>query len=146
MSSSTTGRSRTGCQQLQRLRSDLSERDLAILRSVHHLHFLSATQLQRLHFPSTSHTPLGAVRSCRRVLARLVDCRALIRLERRIGGVRAGSASFVYSLGPVGQRLLADEAPRRRRQEPSLNSHCSTIRPSQPAGAATSARTATERS
>lgn len=120
MSSSITGRPRTGGHQLQRLRRDLSERDLAILRSVHDLHFLSARQLERLHFPPTSHTPLGAVRSCRRVLARLVDCRGLIRLERRIGGVRGGSASFIYSLGPVGQRLLADEAPRRRRHEPGL--------------------------
>ena len=32
---------------------------------------------------------------CRRVLARLVDERLLVRLDRRVGGVRAGSASFV---------------------------------------------------
>ena len=100
MSPSAAGRPRTGRRQLQRLRSDLSERDLAILRSARDLDFLSTKQLERLHFPATTHTALGAVRSCRRVLPRLIERRCLIRLERRIGGVRAGSASFVYGLGP----------------------------------------------
>ena len=30
----------------------------------------------------------------------------LARLERRIGGIRAGSAGFIYYLGPAGQRLM----------------------------------------
>lgn len=34
-----------------------------------------------------------------------------------MGGVRAGSASFVYSIGPVGRRLLPDA---RRTTEPSI--------------------------
>jgi hypothetical protein len=44
----------------------------------------------------------------------------LWRLDRRIGGVRAGSVSFVYALGPLGYRVLRDKGGARiRRHEPS---------------------------
>jgi hypothetical protein len=62
---------------------------------------------------------LTAARTSRRTLERLVRARLLIRLQRRIGGIRAGSASFIYALGPVGERVLALEGPRRRFREPS---------------------------
>ena len=51
------------------------------------------------------------------MLARLTRERLLARLQRQVGGVRAGSASYVYALGPVGSRLVADG--RRRFTEPS---------------------------
>jgi hypothetical protein len=42
-------------------------------------------------------------------------------LQRRIGGVRAGSAGYVWMLGPIGARLLRTAGtPRWRRYEPSL--------------------------
>ncbi len=41
-------------------------------------------------------------------------------LERRVGGVRAGSAGLVLALGPVGQRVLTSGGPRRRAYEPTL--------------------------
>jgi hypothetical protein len=53
------------------------------------------------------------------VLARLCHERLLITLERRIGGLRAGSAGLVFALGPVGQRVLAQAGTRRRAYEPS---------------------------
>ena len=118
--SAAHARQRVGRQQLARLRTELSDRDLALLASVADWQLLSARQLQRLHFPPSQHTPLGAARSSRRVLARLVEARALLRLDRRVGGVRAGSASFIYALGPVGQRLLREAGPRPRAHEPSL--------------------------
>ena len=43
----------------------------------------------------------------------------LVRLERRVGGVRAGSASFVYALTSLGQRVLDVDGARRRLSEPS---------------------------
>ena len=67
----------------------------------------------RAHYHASQ---LAGARICRRVLARLTDERLLARLQRRVGGVRAGSASFVYALGPIGRRLL-DE--RHRYTEPS---------------------------
>ena len=101
---------------LDQLRERLSERDLTIMRSVREHRFLTARQIEQFHFVEHCTDEAGA-RVCRRVLARLTRERLLARLQRRVGGVRAGSASFVYVLGPVGGRLL-DET-RRRFTEPS---------------------------
>jgi hypothetical protein len=101
-----------GRHQLTRLASRLSDRDMAVVGSLAAYRFLSATQIERLHFPVEAHTPLGAVRASRRSLERLTRHGVLRRLERRIGGVRAGSAGFVYCLGPAGVRLV--NAGRRR--------------------------------
>jgi hypothetical protein len=100
---------------LERLQDQLSERDLSVIRSVHEHRFLTARQIEELHFDDHA-TPVAAARICRRVLARLAKERLLTRLQRRVGGVRAGSASYVYALGAVGGRLVADG---RRFIEPS---------------------------
>ena len=82
---------------------------------------MSAQQIQALHFPDAEHdNEQAATRARQRVLERLTRERLLIRLDRRIGGVRAGSAGFVLALGPVGQRVLATSGPRRRSYEPTL--------------------------
>lgn len=101
---------------LEQLREHLSERDLAVVRSVRQHRFLTARQIEDLHFADHTSGEAGA-RVCRRVLARLTRDRVLGRLQRRIGGVRAGSASFIYVLGSVGWRILDEE--RRRSTEPS---------------------------
>ena len=108
---------RLGRRGLERLRDRLADRDLSILRSVEEFRLLTAPQIETLHFIDHA-TPLTAARSARRVLERLTRDRVLARLERRIGGVRAGSASYVYAVGPAGHRLLHDDATRRWR-EPS---------------------------
>ena len=101
------------------LRERLSERDVAILRQVAELRLMSARQIQAIHFPDRQHeNELAATRARQRALARLVGERLLICLERRIGGVRAGSAGLVLTLGEVGQRVLGLEGPRRRSHEP----------------------------
>lgn len=119
--SAPASRQLAGRRQLERLRQRLSERDLAVLSSVARYRYLSAVQVQRLHFPPDNHTPLGAVRASRRTLERLTRDGVLRRLERRIGGVRAGSASYCYCLGPVGVRLLTNLTGRGPRREPSLS-------------------------
>src|SRR5918911_3628341 len=101
---------------LAQLRERLSERDVQVLRSVAEHRFLRTRQIEALHFDDHA-SDLAGARVCRRVLARLTEERLLTRLQRRVGGVRAGSASFVYTLGPVGRRLLDD--PPRRTAEPS---------------------------
>jgi hypothetical protein len=94
---------------------------MAILDQVAELRLMSALQIEALRFTGADHqTQLAAARACRRVLERLVRDRMLVRLARRIGGVRAGSASYVYGLGHIGQRVLALEGPRRRFHEPSV--------------------------
>jgi hypothetical protein len=57
---------------------------------------------------------------CRRVLERLTRGGLLYRLRRRIGGIYAGSASYIYSLAPRGFRVLhGGDGRRARRWEPS---------------------------
>jgi hypothetical protein len=108
---------RLGRRGLERVRESLSERDLRVATSLGQHRFMSARQIEALHF-SEHATQLTGARVCRRVLARLTEAGVLIRPERRIGGVRAGSASYVYALGAVGGRLL-DEERRHRSFEPS---------------------------
>jgi hypothetical protein len=102
------------------VRERLSERDLAIIRQVATLKLMSARQIQAVHFPDAAHdNSAAATRARQRVLTRLTGERLLVRLERRIGGVRAGSAGLVLALGQVGQRVLAANGPRRRAYEPT---------------------------
>ncbi len=102
----------------------LSERDRTILATVERLRLVTGAQLERLHFADLA-TPSRA-RSRRRVLARLVAWRVLLRLERRIGGVRAGSSGLVFALDTTGVRLaqlaahLDDASSPRRTGEPSV--------------------------
>ncbi len=104
-----------------RLRERLSVRDLAIMRQVGEPRLMSARQIQAIHFPESEHdNAAAAMRARQRVLKRLVRDGLLSALERRIGGVRAGSAGLVLGLGPVGQRVLSINGPRRRAHEPGL--------------------------
>jgi hypothetical protein len=110
---------RTGGVRLAELRDELSGRDLAILDQVNDLRFMTGGQIAAIHFGLNGHdSPDSAARAARRVLERLTDERLLLRLDRRIGGTRAGSASFVYLLGPVGHRLLDLPGRRRPYREP----------------------------
>lgn len=106
---------------VQLVQARLAERDRAILRQVAELRLMSARQIQAVHFPAELHgSQSAATRARQRAIARLISERLLIALDRRIGGVRAGSAGLVLALGPVGQRLLSLDGPRRRRHEPGL--------------------------
>ncbi|MGK5554335.1 replication-relaxation family protein [Actinomadura kijaniata] len=88
----------------------LSERDRAILRTLGTVHVVTARQLVALHGAG-----IGP-RQAQAVLASLTTPQVLSRLPRTVGGVRAGSAGFVYTLGPVGVWLL-DPSRRRRSWE-----------------------------
>lgn len=112
---------RIGARRLAQVERSLSGRDLTILESVKKLRLVGARQVEALHFRDGDGSALTRARSCRRVLERLTHLDLLVRLDRRVGGVRAGSASYVYALGHIGQRLLAPEEARKRRHEPSLN-------------------------
>ncbi len=101
----------------------LSERDLTILRDIGLVRLLTGRHVQRLHFRDGS--PLTQARRSRSVLQRLSDQGWLVRLERRIGGVHAGSSGLTYSLSAKGQRLVTRRGPAggkrlRRPWEPSI--------------------------
>jgi hypothetical protein len=99
------------------LQAHLAQQDWTVLHDVARFRLLSGHQLQQLHFGADA----AAGRAARRCLKRLHDYRLLARLDRRVGGVRAGSDGYVYAIGPVGDRLLSRESEpgqpvsRRRR-------------------------------
>lgn len=112
--------SRIGRQDLQRLAAQLSERDWAIVRFLHQHRYATTSQLRRGLFRDHA-SQSAATRACARVLDRLLTQRILTRLERRIGGVRHGSASFVWCLDLIGDRLTrANDRARRRVYDPSF--------------------------
>jgi Replication-relaxation len=87
------------------LADQLSDRDKAILTDLERTRVLTGAQLQRLHF-DPNNAPSRA-RDRRRVLQRLTELDLVTTLDRRIGGIRAGSAGHIYTLTPAGQRLQA---------------------------------------
>lgn len=90
------------------IEATLHERDRAVLEDVARLNVASAKQLQRLHYSDSE----AGRRLARHDLARLTEERVIGRLDRRVGGVRAGSSGFVYALDVAGQRIIR---PRKRR-------------------------------
>lgn len=97
----------------------LSERDLAIVTGVGQYRVLSGDQIRRWFFPVEDNgSAAGALRRSQRVTKRLVDHGVLATLERRVGGVRAGSAGHCFVLGYRGQRLINPQ--RRARSAYSL--------------------------
>ncbi len=112
--------SRVSRRALTVIRDRLSARDWAVLQTIADHRFVTTAQLQAFHF--TDHTTDdSAARVCRRVLARLRRDRLIAGLARRVGGIRAGSASRVWYLDCAGDRLLrTPSTPRRRAYEPSL--------------------------
>jgi hypothetical protein len=89
------------------LTAGLSPTDQTILADVARLNVASAGQLRRLHADES----ITGRRRFRGQLGRLTDERVLARLERRVGGERAGSDGFVYALDVLGQRITQ---PKKR--------------------------------
>ena len=89
---------------LNELAARLSDRDRAVLKYVSSLRFVTGSQLTRRCFADSA-DPAQRARAARHALLRLTRLGVLARLPRVIGGVRAGSAGFVYRLGTQGQHL-----------------------------------------
>jgi hypothetical protein len=94
------------------LERTLTPADRTLLCFVGSLRVVTGRQLVRQFF--TPGVP-ASERAARRQLKRLSDARVLDRLPRSIGGVRAGSSGYIYSVGPVGRRLLARAGGRTAR-------------------------------
>jgi hypothetical protein len=106
----------------------LPERDRRVLELVAAHRYLTTRQLERFVF--TTHTSTeSAARTARRVLGRLERVQLLAALDRRIGGVRAGSSARIWQLTPAAARLLHADGLSFRRIEPSQRflRHCLAI-------------------
>lgn len=115
---------------LEVIQRDLNDREQAILASLQQFRLMTTRQLEVLHFHEHA-SAQAAARICRRVLARLHELRVIEHLKRRVGGIRAGSASYVWRVGEVGDRLLrqaSGDGVRQRRKEPTARylDHCLT--------------------
>jgi Replication-relaxation len=106
-------RRRMSPRRLASISQQLSQRDLEALRTVGRFRVMSGGQLQRLLWREGS--PQTAARLARRGLSRLVRLDVLQPLARRVGGMRAGSASTTFAVGRAGQYLLQSEQPSKRR-------------------------------
>jgi hypothetical protein len=94
----------------------LSERDIRILVDLDRLRLLTGQQLRRLYFPLGD--PVTQARKTRAVLKRLSEVGVIVRLSRRVGGIRAGSEGSVVGLSGWGQAVLdlSHQRPRRHRR------------------------------
>jgi hypothetical protein len=112
---------RVSGKELEAIRHRLSERDLAVLHAVGEHQFMTTRQITRLYFHAHQSEASG-VRAAIRVVSRLLDLRVLTRLERAVGGVRAGSSAYVWCLDSLGDRLIRESSGRSRRRffQPSL--------------------------
>jgi hypothetical protein len=87
--------------------ASLDEPERDVVEVLSRLRLMSHGQLAALLDDGRGRSTATKARAARRTLRRLTELRVLARLQRRIGGLRAGSAGFVYYLGPVGQRLIS---------------------------------------
>jgi hypothetical protein len=107
-----TPNNRLGTLSVVTLRTMVTDRDMEILRLIREHRFLTTKQLQRLLFWDHA-TTSAAIRACIRVLTRL-QLRALIfKLNRQIGGIHAGSGSYIWGIDDAGDRLLRADHPAR---------------------------------
>lgn len=107
---------------LEELDLSLSQRNKEVLLSVRRHRYLMSGQVQRLHFTDAAN-PSAALRAASRNLKKLKELGLVDSLSRRIGGVRAGSASLIWHTTHAGERLLRLHEhrpyPIRRTFEPS---------------------------
>jgi hypothetical protein len=107
-------------ERLHALSDRLSERDQAIIQTINGFGFMTTRQLQTVHF-AHHETAQAAARICRRVLQRLAEHRLVEAVDRRVGGLLAGSDVTIWRVGVVGDRWLrlSSSTPRTRFKQPS---------------------------
>jgi len=115
---------RISYERLGHLATELTPRDREIVAMLARLHLASGLQVRRALCPEPGE---AGDRAARRAVDRLVRWRVLARLERRVGGVGRGSASWTLALDTAGQRLVAGgsypNARRPRLPRPAMWSH-----------------------
>ena len=112
---------RISAKQLERIAASLSQRDWNILHATGVYRFITAKHLTQMFFHDHA-SDASASRTARRVLARLRSLRILGVVQRRIGGIRAGSEGMVYYLDTAGERLhrkATSSSTHKRFEEPS---------------------------
>ncbi len=99
--------SRVSPAKLAQIERRLSEHDRLVIGTLDRVRIATTDQLYRLLVITESVT----LRRTQAKLAKLRSLGVLTRLERNVGGVRAGSTGHVYALDTVGQRLASGCGP-----------------------------------
>lgn len=86
----------------------LTDKDIQILHFLNQARYATTSQLARL-FYSDSPKPETALRRANFTTQRLLKAGLISHLKRRIGGVRAGSASYVWQITFQGLKLLKSQ-------------------------------------
>jgi hypothetical protein len=117
----------SGRARVRRLAVRMSSRDLAILATLREFRLMTGAQLRRLHFASGQ--LMTQARKARAALKRLTDLHVIVRLDRRVGGIHAGSGGYVYGISGWGHAVLdlGQEATRQHRRvvdtKPAFQAH-----------------------
>ena len=113
---------RASRKRLEEIAPTLSGRDKNILHSIRDYRYMTTDQMRRLYFTASA-TKTSALRAATRNLNKLKDINLIGKLERRIGGMAAGSSSTVWLLESAGEHLLrmtdSSSRPRRKKFIPS---------------------------
>jgi hypothetical protein len=91
------------------LERTLAPRERAIIITLDRLRVATTEQLRRIDFHELA--PRSAARKAPATLAVLAERQIVVKLERQVGGVRAGSRAAVWSLDTAGQRLASSCGP-----------------------------------
>jgi hypothetical protein len=117
-----------------------SARDLRIIHAIYDCRLMTANQIQYLIF-SGDGDPQTNSRICRRTLQQLTKRDIVRRRKRQIGGLRAGSQGYIYSLGSRGVKLVTDKRlhyyvhdPSYAKEAGTVSLNCWIYRPSQVVG------------
>lgn len=97
----------------------IRSRDHDVLLSIEQHQFLATRHIEALHFAGIAPTARGRI--TRRTLGRLRDLRVIGVLDRKVGGIKAGSEGLTYFVDAVGDRILHQRTGQRTRRihEPS---------------------------
>lgn len=94
---------------VERLATELPERDLALVETLDRFRVATPSQLRRLHF--TEGTKAANARQVWHRLRALQALSVVTVLERRVGGGRGGSSQAIFALDTAGQRLASACGP-----------------------------------
>ena len=89
---------------------ELTNTQLEILRLLYKCRYVSSKQLTRLYFTDSA-SPKTATRRTNLVTKKIAGYGLIYHLKRRIGGVRAGSGSFIWRITHKGIKELRKYQP-----------------------------------
>lgn len=92
---------------LEYIRSTLTERDQRLLSFMRNLRFMKTDQVRRIFYSEEDKTLHARKVATFKTLNRLKNLGLVSHLEKRIGGVRAGSEGLIWFVTEAGARLLS---------------------------------------